>query len=275
MNEINSIFETLGFKEEEVKTYLALLDTGASSGGNLAKKLGMPRPTVYGYLEKLITGGLVSRSMRNGVKIFVPEPGEKIRTLYKRKIEELHSKEKTLDTLLSHLDKRSGMSLMRPRILFYEGREGLETALQDPLSYKDSNMLSFWSVKAAIEATSEDFFWYINKQRIKNNLHLKAIWPPEQTVEVKRYPFMGTGPEFKREVRIAPKGLESSMGYWIYANKVLFASSRLESFCFIIESAELVQMMSNQHKAIWDISTPITPKASDMKPFLDDLYADR
>ncbi|MCF8496515.1 MAG: helix-turn-helix domain-containing protein [Alphaproteobacteria bacterium] len=271
---MNDIFETLGFREEEVRAYLSLLDSGPCAAGDLAKIMGLPRPTVYGYLERLMAGGLATQSLRRGVKIFVPEPGEKIRLLYARKIEDLRSKEKALDDLLPTLEKRTGMALMRPRIQVFEGREGLESALQDVLSHQSIKMLSFWSIKAAIEATSEDFFWYHNKERIKRGIQIDAIWPPEQAIDVKRYPALGAGPAFKREIRIAPQGIESSMGYWIYANKVLFASSRKESFCFIIESAELVQMMSNQHRVIWDLSTPLTPKAADMKPFLDDLHKD-
>ena len=273
MTSIQDIFETLNFRDEEVKTYLSLLEVGSCSGGDLAKKIGMPRPTVYGYLERLIEGGLASQSVRRGIKIFTAEPADKLRLLYKRKIEDLRNREKALDDLIPALERKSGMHLMRPRVQFFEGRSGMETALQDNLSYKDLEMLAFWSIRAAIEATSEDFFWYLNKERIKNNMSLRGIWPPEQAVEVRRYPFMGVGPEFKREIRVAPSGIESSMGYWIYANKVLFSSSKAESFCFIIESAELVQMMSNQHNVIWNISTPIAPSREDMQPFLDDLYA--
>ncbi|MCB1532697.1 MAG: hypothetical protein KDJ35_07495 [Alphaproteobacteria bacterium] len=271
---IQDMFETLGIKEEESKTYISLLEKGPSAAGDLAKSMGLPRPTLYGYLERLCAVGLVTQSMRRGVKIFVPEPADKIRVLYKRKIEDLKAREKTLDSIIPTLEKKAGLSLMRPRMQFFEGRDGMETALQDHLAYEGLTMLAFWSIKAAIEATSEDFWWYLNKERIKKDMSLKGIWPPEQAVDVKRYPFMGVGPEFKREIRVAPEGIESSMGYWIYANKVFFASSRAESFCFIIESSELVQMMSNQHRVIWDLSTPITPAAADMKPFLDDLYAE-
>lgn len=271
---IEEVLETLGFKEEETKTYLSLLDAGSSSGGDLAKKTGIARPTIYGYLDKLVTGGLATQSTRRGIKIFTAEPAEKIRSLYRRKIDDLKKREKSLDSIIPELEKRAGMSFFKPKMQFFEGRAGMETALQDNLLYQDLTMLAFWSIRSAIEATSEDFFWYINKQRIKNNMHLKGIWPPEQSVDVKRYPFMGVGKDFKREIRVAPAGIDSSMGYWIYANKVLFASSSAESFCFIIESSELVEMMSSQHKVIWDMSKPITPSAEDMQPFLDDLYAD-
>ena len=271
---IQDIFETLGFKEEEVKTYLSLLDAGPSSGGDLAKKVGMPRPTVYGYLERLVSGGLATQSMRKGVKIFIPESGDKIRQLYSRKIEDLRNKQKTLDTVIPELEKRAGLSFMRPRIQIFEGRDGMETAIADVLLHPGTKIFGFWSIKAAIEATSEEFFWYHNKERISKDIYMDVIWPPEQAIDVKRYPSLGVGTDFKREIRVAPEGVQSSMGYWVYANKVMFATSSAESFSFVIESAELVEMMLNQHKVLWNLSTPINPSEADMKPFLDDYYSD-
>ena len=273
-NMIEDVLKTLDFKEEEARVYLALLDTGSSSAGDLAKTIGLARPTLYGYLDRLVKGGLVTQSLRHNVKIFTPEPGDKIRGLYKRKIDALKKQEQSLDDLIPQLEKRSGLSLARPRIQFFEGRAGLETAFQDPMKHPGALIKSFWSIKAAIEATSEDFFWYLNKERIKNDIYLKAIWPPSQVVDVKQNPFMGVGPEFKREIRVAPTEADASTGYWIYANKVLLASPRSERFCYIIESPDLYEMMSNQHKIIWDLSTPINPPAADMQPFLDDLYSD-
>ncbi|HBR69392.1 MAG TPA: hypothetical protein DEA55_08470 [Rhodospirillaceae bacterium] len=274
MASIQKIFETLGFSDEEVKTYLLLLELGPISGGEMSKKMGLPRPTVYGYLEKLVSGGLASTATRRSAKIFVPAPTETLRLLYKRKIEDLRSLERSLDDVLPQMEKRMGMKLMRPRIQFYEGRDGMEAAIQDNLNYPNSKRLAFWSVKAAIGATSEEFFWYHNKERIRRNIQVEAIWPSNQTVDTRRYPFMGIGPAFKREGRIAPKGMEASMGFWIYANKVLFASSRAESFCFIIESQELVETMTRLHKMVWENSTPVATKPSDAKAFLDDLYAE-
>ena len=61
-----------------------------------------------------------------------------------------------------------------------------------------TKIFGFWSIKAAIEATSEDFFWYHNKERIGRDIYMDVIWPPEQTIDVKRYPSLGVGEAFKR-----------------------------------------------------------------------------
>lgn len=263
---IQDIFDTLGFKEDEAKTYLTLLDSGVKTAGDLAKIMGVPRPTLYGYLERLTASGLVHQSMRKGVRTYVPEPAEKIRFLYKRKIEEFKTKEKSLDKIIPELEKRSGMNLLRPRMQFFEGREGIESALEDIFSMPPGTMtLAFWPIKASMEVTSPDYFRYHNIERIRRNIHIQGIWPRTQGVDISRYNFMGWGPEYKRELRYAPPGVEFTMGYWVYGHKVIFISSRAESYGFIMESAELAQLMATQHQIVWKISekVPFDHKAVD------------
>lgn len=105
-----------------------------------------------------------------------------------------------------------------------------------------------------IEILGPEFFKKHNKERIERNIYTQAIWPSLQTVTTSDYPFMGQGNAFKREIRIAPKNIHFSMGYWIYGNKAAFISSNKESFGFIIESKEFVQMLSSQFDVMWNIS---------------------
>ncbi len=271
---IEEIIETLGFKEEEAKAYLSLLELGSCPASELAKAMSTPRPTVYGYLDRLVAGGLVNKSLRHGVKMFVPEPGEKIRFLYKRKIDDLRTKEKALDKIVPELSKLAGSSNVRPRIQFFEGRDGFESALQDFLNYPGTTMRAFWSFTALMDATSEDFFRYLNKQRVLSNIFARGIWPHNHGIDARRFPFMGTNAELMREVRVAPAGSDTQMGYRIYANKVLFSSSRAESYCFIVESPELAHLMTVQHDALWSISKPMQTNPKDSQKFIKELKDD-
>jgi predicted transcriptional regulator len=54
---IQDIFDVLGFKQEEAKTYLALVESGPRTATELSKLVGAPRPTIYGYLERLLAAG--------------------------------------------------------------------------------------------------------------------------------------------------------------------------------------------------------------------------
>lgn len=270
---MQEIFEALGFREEEVKSYLTLLDTGPVSAGNLARRLGAPRPTVYGHLERLVRAGLATEGMRRGVKVFAPEPAEKLRFLYARRIEEMRAREKALDALIPELDRRAGLNLLRPRMQFFEGREGIEAALEDVLTTMPpgSMTLAFWPIRASMDVTSAEFFRWHNVERIRRDIHIKGIWPRTQGVDIKRFPFMGHGQGFKRELRYAPEEVEFTMGYWVYGSKTTFISSRAKSFGFTIESAELSALMSTQHQMIWKISEPVPFDPGDVQAFLKEV----
>ena len=122
-----------------------------------------------------------------------------------------------------------------------------------------------------IEVIGEDTFRYLNKERIKRNIYTQAIWPNTQLVDIKKHPYLGVGEEFLREIRIAPEGIDFSMGYWIFENKVSFVSSAKEAFGFIVESKELVEMLSSQFDLIWKQSKTITVPKKYTEGFLKEI----
>ncbi|MFZ2835666.1 MAG: helix-turn-helix domain-containing protein, partial [Candidatus Moraniibacteriota bacterium] len=85
------IFDKFGLKKEHSDIYLALLDSGISPTGNLAKRLNMPRSTLYGLLENLAQHGLVSQSEKNKVKMWQAVAPETIKTIINEKINTLES----------------------------------------------------------------------------------------------------------------------------------------------------------------------------------------
>lgn len=264
--------ESLGFKTEEVEAYLALHDHGSCSAADLARRIDAKRPTAYVYLERLMDGGLVTQSQRHGIKLFTAEPAEKILVLYRRKIEFLQRKEANMTKILPEMKRREKTGGMRPRMQFFEGRYGMEDALENILTAPSGTLtLSFWPIQAAVGATSRDFFHYHNKERIRRNIYVHGLWPRGQSVNIKLNPFLGWGKRFKRELRYVPEGFDFTMGYWIYGNKIVFLSSRYESYGFIVESPELCQMMSVQHKIVWDVSTPIPFNEKDVEDFLKEV----
>ena len=82
---------------------------------------------------------------------------------------------------------------------------------------------------------------------------------------------MNVGKDFLREVRIAPPGIDFSMGYWLFADKAAFLSSRKESFGFIIESKELVEMLKVQFEVLWEMSARITGDQEAGEQFLKEI----
>ena len=203
-----------------------------------------------------------------GVKTFAAEAPEKINLLFEQKIEGLQKQQKDYQDILEQLRQAQPVGLMPPKFQLFEGQDGVRHILKDMLLYRNLETQAFWPIKAMVDMLSPDFFRYLNKERIKNHVYTRAIWPREQVVDVATHPYLGAGEGFLREIRVAPEGVAFSMGYWIYGSKVAFISSRKESFGFILESAELVEMLRAQFEVLWQLSTVLNTKSEKTEAFL-------
>jgi predicted transcriptional regulator len=269
---IQDIFETLGFKEEDVKIYLGLLENGARTAGDLSKTLGVPRPTLYGQLERLVASGLAREDLQRGVKVFVPEPAEKLRVLYRNKIRDLRLKERNLDAVIPQLEKSNGASLLRPRLTTFEGKKEFRAALEDVLTSKGGGMTyCLWPMRGAMEMVSPEFMRFHARERIRRNVPVRGIWPRSQGVDISAYPYLAWGPELKSELRYAPLGTELVMGYWIYGYKILFLSQQGDISGYTIESAEMAEMMTAQHAALWKNSEPVPFDKNAAQDFVNEM----
>ena len=254
---IDKILIELGLGDESIALYDRLLHSGATSAGQLAKVTGMARATVYDHLGRLADKGLVRQSYYRGVKNYSAEPVKKISKLLEQKMQQLHQTQAEFEKILPLLESKIGKHFIPPRFQLFEGPEAIKNILNDILLYPNIETLSFWPISTSIETLSGDFFKEHNKRRIENNTSVKAIWPQKRMISVKQHPYLGSGDAHLRRIRIAPLEIDFEMGYWIYASKVAFLSSLKESIGFIIESRELVEMMSVQHDIIWRLSQPI------------------
>ena len=266
---IDKTLEKLGLRDEEAKTFIFLLENGEQTAGNLAKKTGLSRPSLYGFLKKLQKNGLVVESQKNGVKTFHASSKEKIQAVLGEQIEELEKGKSDIEKMFAELGK--GTLTTSPKFQFFEGIEGVQHVLKDMLLYHNIETKAYWPIKSMIGILGENFFKHLNKDRIQQNIYTKAIWPENQSVDIKKHPYLGVGENFLREIRIAPKEISFAMGYWIYENKVAFISSKKEGFGFIFESKELAEMLSSQFDLIWKQSKTISVADEHTKEFLDEI----
>ena len=203
------------------------------------------------------------------MKIFYPSTEEKVSALLQKRINELENGKADITKLFLEIQK-GGLSV-NPKFQLFEGKTGLQQVLKDMLLYRELETKAYWPIKSMIEILGEDFFRSHNKERIQRKLHTRAIWPENQIVDIKKNPYLGTGEKFAREIRIAPREIDFSMGYWIYDNKVAFISSKKECFGFIIESKELTEMLSSQFEMIWSASKTIECPKKETAAFLEEM----
>ena len=256
---------------EHSDVYLALLEGGIMPAGNLAKKLNIPRSTIYGLLEDLAKCGLVLQNEKNNVKLWQAVDPEKIKTILNEKINGLEKTRSGFESMLESLKKSQKMDFMSPKFHYFEGADEMRRMLKDVLLYNDLETELCWPVKDITRVLGEEFLHDFNIKRIKSNIGIKVIWPIDKTGDVEKDIFLAPGKEVKREVKIAPDGVDFSMGYWAYGNKVMFMSSQAENFGFVVESKELRQLMKTQFEVLWNISNPLQLDSEAAKKFSSEV----
>lgn len=249
---ISEKLQKLNLKDGEIKAFLFLLENPNENVGQIAKKTSILRTSLYGYLKNLIELGLISQSIKNGTKVFSVVSEEKVSFIFEQKVKELESTQKEILSLFQEFKKPQ--SSHNPKFQIFEGSKEIRNLAKDFLLYRNTETYSYWPIKSMLEILGEDFFRDFNIERIKRNIFVNAVWPENQVIDMKKYPFMGAGEEFLREIRVAPKGINFTMGYWIYENKVAFVSSKKSNFGFIIENEEFTEMLRSQFKIIWKLS---------------------
>ena len=267
---INDELAKIGLKSDETKAFIFLLENPNQPVGIIAKKTGISRPSLYGFLKNLQEKSLITQSIKDGVKIFSPVSLEAIDMVLDHKIKEIENTKLVLKQAFLDI-KKGNIPKPSPKLQLFEGTKEVRFSPKDILLYSNIEIKSYWPIKLMVETLGEEFFIEFNKERIKKNIYVRAIWPERHVVDIKTHPYLGVGTEFKREIRLAPKEIDFSMGYWIYADKVLFVSSTADNFSFILECKDFAEMLSSQFEVIWEKSKTISVSSPETKKFIDGI----
>lgn len=268
---LKKTFEELGLSPIAHEIYSQLLEKGACSARQLAEWINIPRTSVYDHLSILIQKGLVTEQHNENKKLFSIDDPKNLPKLINEEIESLkRERDHVLSILPTLLDSSS---VIEPKIRFFSGAEGVRHVLNDFKWQQNLDTMSMWPIAEMISLLGKDFFDDLNRRRIKQNISIRGIWPCGKGADIKTHPFMGSGPEFLREIREAPKHLRWSMGYWIYGDKVAFISSSKEAFGFTIHSKEFAEVMKVQFESVWNESKKIKSMHKYTDTWIREVYA--
>lgn len=128
---LNEILEKFGLTEKESIVYLAILQLGQSSVSDIAKKAQIKRTTIYRITDELIKNGLITKVPKVKKNLFVAENPEIL-------LESLKKKGKIIEESLPLFKAIFNSSEVKPKIKFYEGKEGIKTLIYDSLKNNKS-----------------------------------------------------------------------------------------------------------------------------------------
>lgn len=235
----------LGLSDEESKIYLMLLEYGTSTASNISRITKIGRVNCYHHLEKLLQKGLISQSRRLKVKEFTAESPK---TLINKQIESLNFAK----TIVPELLAISAHNPKKPRIQFFEGKDGIKNVFHEMLTTKPQEIVSFSNFTQLSEFLPE-FLPNHFKERIQQGIKTRFISPRNETSDqfVKRF-FPADFDEHLLEVfLISSKEFNFSSEITIFAGSIAIINlNETNPVAVLIENPELY----HTQKAIFDLA---------------------
>ena len=234
----------IGLSRKEAGVYIALLLLGHGTVSQISRRANINRTTGYDILDSLCTKGLVSISGKEPKQEYSAESPE---NLSKFIFEEIKSKNEALKRTEEIVPELKSIHNVkdRPKVLFYEGREGLEKVYEDTLTSTEPirAYANFEHMNAGLPGYFPEYF----KRRAKKGIWIRGLGPKtEQNLELAKRNF-----EEKRETALVPKEKYDFIPEInIYDNKVMIASWR-EQLGIIIESTEIATAMKVIYELAW------------------------
>jgi len=253
--ELKKSLEYIGFSEKEVLVYLALLELGRGTVTQISRKAGINRPTGYHILASLEAKELVKVSGKEPKQEYVSESPDQIEKMLIKKIENDQAYIKEAKKIIPELKSIHNVS-DRPKVLFYEGREGLEKVYEDTLTSHES--IRAYATVDDMHKGLPNYFPEYYRRRAQAGISIRAISPKTEIgIERDRH-----NKEEAREMAFVPKDkYYFSPEINIYDDKVMIASWR-EKLGIIIESHEIADAMKKIYELAWAEAKRLDKKLS-------------
>ncbi len=232
-----SYLEEIGLTKNESIVYLTLLELGPSLAGEVAKKSGLHRRSVYDVSEMLIKKGLIGYILRNNRRLFSASNPERLLDL-------VREKEEMVGGMMPDLVKLFSKTKDKEETNFYKGKAGLKMVFEDQIS-NGGEIKIIGASPLAYEILQFYFHWF-DKRRVKEKIRTKVIFNKVKGVDVK-IPLS--------EVRYLSEKYSSPLAVNIYGDKVaLIMWSKENPFAIVINQKEIAEGYRNYFELMWKIA---------------------
>ena len=248
---IEKTLKNLGFNDNKIKVYIALLELKEASAQEIARKAQIERTSVYFLLDSLENDGLVGKtSVKKRIHYIAQDP-KALEEIMEKKLKQIKKSLPFLYTLFES-------SPRRPKIIFYNKKEGIKKILQGTLDSETKVLRNLSSAKDVTSLLGENFLTRHIEKRVAKGISVKSLRPRDK--EIDSWYFQAKRKEALRESRFLPQGLSFNIVAIIYDNKVAVITSDKECFGFTIESEDFSNLMKMMYDFIWEKSEPVYKK---------------
>ena len=184
--------------------------------------------------------GLVRYFIKSGVKYFETIEPEKLVYI-------LQEREDQVKTILPELKSLRARTTEKPKVEFYEGKEGIKTIHEDIIKTKPKEVLVYGNTEKHYEVMQWYFPRYI-KERIKNNIRTRVI--TEKTKLTKEQIKDKENVEL-RQTKYFPIGFSFPTLKYIYGNKLAMISLGDNIVGLILENKDITNTEKMVFELLW------------------------
>lgn len=239
---------SLGLTSNNIKVYQALITLNTASITQIAEKTHIQRPVVYASIEKLHKLGLIAHVLMGKRRHWSVEHPRNLMNI-------VEAKKAELTAILPQLEQEYQENVHEPRIRYYSGTQGLNTALEEILHSGTTTLYSMGPSIIVNEYQRQlKSFW---QKRMQKKIEVKRLISLKEKETHTTHPLFTEIENIKalRELRVAPEGFTFDM-YVIITNDTVYyiAPKKEKRYILSIQSESHHAMMLSMFKTIWNLS---------------------
>jgi len=173
---IQIILKKIGLNDLEITCFKALLEKSPMKASEISKKFSIPKATVLVALYKMSDElGIIKRTKKKNSFLFLVDDVYDLINLLKRKEEALAVNRKEIEDSLPELRALQNFDIKKPKVYYYEGKEGIRQAYEQMLTEAD-HFLGYGSNEDDDKYLPELFPNYYDR-RVQKKISVTAIIP--------------------------------------------------------------------------------------------------
>jgi sugar-specific transcriptional regulator TrmB len=251
--DIKELLSSLDLNPIEARVFMASLEVGSGPASTIAASAGLNRVTAYEALKRLSKKGFIKiRAKKNSsVKYFVPEDIAVIKEKLETKRMELDATIKKVDEFKDEFRAFFSTNEDKPTILFFEGKEGIKSVLQDTLRKRPKEILSFASAESLNEGFEDKFLENYWKKRVALSIPTRGILPASTNAK-SIFHSERNQKEMRQLKFISPDIFKFKNEIDIYGDNVGITShAKGNEHGIVIRSKSIAESMRSVFEALW------------------------
>ena len=230
------ILKQAGLTNNESLVYKSLLNLGPSLAGQVSRKTGLHRRTVYDVTEMLIQKGLIGYILKNNRRIFSASTP-------KRFLEILDQKKESINSILPEMMGIYGKTHDKQETNFYKGKDGLKTVFENQIKSGTKEILILGASPISEKVLPFYFKWY-NEKRKERKIKCRIIFNEKTKIKIPL-----------SEIKCLNEKNPSPMSINIYRDKVAIILWSEESpLVIVIKNKDISQGYKSYFELMWKIA---------------------